>query len=106
MRRPRDVGVIITDSFGRPFRLGTTGVAVGCAGLAPVQVHTGERDDAGRVLQGTEVHVADQIAAAAELVVGPYGGVPAAVVRGLAFESSDVGARSGLMPAERDLFRG
>ena len=101
-----DVAVIITDSFGRPFRLGTTGVAVGCAGLAPVHVHTGERDDAGRVLQGTEVHVADQIAAAAELVVGPYGGVPAAVVRGLAYESSDVGARSGLLPAERDLFRG
>ena len=101
-----DVAVIISDSFGRPFRLGTTGVAVGCAGLAPVQVHTGERDDAGRVLQGTEVHVADQIAAAAELVVGPYGGVPAAVVRGLAYESSDVGARSGSLPADRDLFRG
>jgi coenzyme F420-0:L-glutamate ligase / coenzyme F420-1:gamma-L-glutamate ligase len=99
------VAVIITDSFGRPFRLGTTGVAVGCAGLTPVHVHTGERDDAGRVLQGTEVHVADQIAAAAELVVGPYGGVPAAVVRGLAYESSDAGARSGLLPAERDLFR-
>ena len=100
-----DVGVIITDSFGRPFRLGTTGVAVGCAGLAPVRVHTGERDDAGRVLQGTEVHVADQISAAAELVMGPYGGVPAAVVRGLAFERSAAGARTGLMPAERDLFR-
>jgi coenzyme F420-0:L-glutamate ligase/coenzyme F420-1:gamma-L-glutamate ligase len=100
-----EVGVIITDSFGRPFRLGTTGVAVGCAGLAPLRVHTGERDDAGRVLQGTEVHVADQIAAAAELVVGPYGGVPAAVVRGLAYERSDAGARAGLMPAERDLFR-
>jgi coenzyme F420-0:L-glutamate ligase/coenzyme F420-1:gamma-L-glutamate ligase len=101
-----EVGVIITDSFGRPFRMGTTGVAVGCAGLAPVRVHTGERDDAGRVLQGTEVHVADQVAAAAELVMGPYGGVPAAVVRGLAYERSDAGARAGLMPAERDLFRG
>jgi len=100
-----EVGVIITDSFGRPFRLGTTGAAVGCAGLAPLRVHTGERDDAGRVLQGTEVHVADQIAAAAELVMGPYGGVPAAVVRGLAFTRSDAGARAGLMPAERDLFR-
>jgi coenzyme F420-0:L-glutamate ligase/coenzyme F420-1:gamma-L-glutamate ligase len=57
------------------------------------------------VLQGTEIHVADQIAAAAELVMGPYGGVPAAVVRGLAFTRSDAGARAGLMPAERDLFR-
>jgi coenzyme F420-0:L-glutamate ligase/coenzyme F420-1:gamma-L-glutamate ligase len=100
------VGVIVTDSFGRPFRLGTTGVAVGCAGIAPVRVHTGESDDAGRVLQGTELHVADQVASAAELVVGPFGGVPAAVVRGLAHEQSDAGARAGLMPGERDLFRG
>ena len=101
-----EVGVIITDSFGRPFRLGTTGVAIGCAGLAPLRVHTGERDDAGRVLQGTELNLADQIASAAELVMGPFGGVPGALVRGLAFERSDVGARAGLMPAERDLFRG
>jgi coenzyme F420-0:L-glutamate ligase / coenzyme F420-1:gamma-L-glutamate ligase len=100
-----EVGVIITDSFGRPFRLGTTGVAVGCAGIAPVRVHTGESDDAGRVLQGTEIHLADQIASAAELVMGPFGGVPGALVRGLAPERSDAGARSGLMPAERDLFR-
>jgi coenzyme F420-0:L-glutamate ligase/coenzyme F420-1:gamma-L-glutamate ligase len=68
-------------------------------------VHTGESDDAGRVLQGTEVHVADQIASAAELAMGPFGGVPAAVVRGLAYERSDAGARGGLMPRERDLFR-
>jgi coenzyme F420-0:L-glutamate ligase/coenzyme F420-1:gamma-L-glutamate ligase len=101
-----EVAVIITDSFGRPFRLGTTGVAVGCAGLAPVRVHTGETDDAGRILQGTELHVADQIASAAELVLGPFGGVPGVVVRGVAFLPSDGGARSGLMPAERDLFRG
>ena len=98
--------MIVTDSFGRPFRLGTTGVAVGCAGIAPVRVYTGESDDAGRVLQGTELHVADQVASAAELVVGPFGGVPAAVVRGLAHEQSDAGARAGLMPRERDLFRG
>jgi coenzyme F420-0:L-glutamate ligase/coenzyme F420-1:gamma-L-glutamate ligase len=100
-----EVAVIVTDSFGRPFRLGTTGVAVGCAGLAPVRIHTGEKDDAGRVLQGTELHVADQIASAAELVLGPFGGVPAAIVRGLTYERSDAGARAGLMPAERDLFR-
>ena len=71
-----------------------------------MRVHTGESDDAGRVLQGTELHVADQVASAAELVVGPFGGVPAAVVRGVAFERSDAGAGAGLMPAERDLFRG
>ena len=100
------VSVIVTDSFGRPFRLGTTGVAVGCAGLAPLRIHTGETDDAGRVLQGTELHLADQISSAAELVMGPFGGVPAAIVRGLAYEPSEAGARAGLMPAERDLFRG
>jgi coenzyme F420-0:L-glutamate ligase/coenzyme F420-1:gamma-L-glutamate ligase len=100
-----DVAVIVTDSFGRPFRLGTTGVAVGCAGLAPVRVHTGESDDAGRVLQGTEVNVADQLASAAELVLGPFGGVPAAVVRGVAVQRADAGARDALMPRERDLFR-
>jgi coenzyme F420-0:L-glutamate ligase / coenzyme F420-1:gamma-L-glutamate ligase len=100
-----EVGVIVTDSFGRPFRLGTAGVAVGCAGIAPVRVHTGERDDAGRVLQGTEINVADQVASAAELVMGPFGGVPGAVVRGLAAARSDAGARSGIMPADRDLFR-
>jgi coenzyme F420-0:L-glutamate ligase/coenzyme F420-1:gamma-L-glutamate ligase len=100
-----DVAVIVTDSFGRPFRLGTTGVAVGCAALAPVRVHTGESDDAGRVLQGTEVNVADQLASAAELVLGPFGGVPAAVVRGVAVQRSDEGARAALMPPDRDLFR-
>ena len=100
-----DVAVIVTDSFGRPFRLGTTGVAVGCAGLAPVRVHTGETDDAGRVLQGTEVNAADQLASAAELVLGPFGRVPAAVVRGVAVERSDAGARAAVMPRERDLFR-
>jgi coenzyme F420-0:L-glutamate ligase/coenzyme F420-1:gamma-L-glutamate ligase len=100
-----EVAVIVTDSFGRPFRLGTAGVAVGCAGIAPVRVHTGERDDAGRVLQGTEINVADQVASAAELVMGPFGGVPGAVVRGLAVARSDAGARSGVMPPERDLFR-
>ena len=112
-RRMRDalaatagVGVIVTDSFGRPFRLGTTGVAIGCAGVSPVRTHTGERDDAGRVLQGTELHVADQIASAAELVMGPFGGVPAVVVRGLSLEHSDEGAHAGLMPPGRDLFRG
>ena len=71
-----------------------------------MRVHTGAIDDAGRVLQDTEIHVADQIASAAELVLGPFGGVPAVVVRGVAFERSDAGAQAGLMPAERDLFRG
>jgi coenzyme F420-0:L-glutamate ligase/coenzyme F420-1:gamma-L-glutamate ligase len=100
-----DVAVIVSDSFGRPFRRGTTGVALGCAGIAPVRSYTGLADDVGRVLEGTEVHVADQLASAAELVLGPIGGTPAAVVRGARFPPSDDGAGTGLIPPERDLFR-
>jgi len=67
---------------------------------------TGRRDDVGRVLEGTEVHVADQLASAAELVMGPIGGVPAAIVRGLCLGPGTGGAAAGLIPPERDLFRG
>jgi coenzyme F420-0:L-glutamate ligase/coenzyme F420-1:gamma-L-glutamate ligase len=101
-----DVAVVITDSFGRPFRRGTTGVALGVAGLAPVVRLAGTLDSAGRRLENTEVHVADAIASTAELVLGQVGGVPAVLLRGLAFVPGDDGAVSGLIPAERDLFRG
>lgn len=99
------VAVIVSDSFGRPFRTGTTGVAVGCAGIDPVVSFTGRPDDRGRVLQGTEVHVADQIASAAELAMGPIGGVPAAIVRGFSWAPGTRTARETVIPAERDLFR-
>jgi coenzyme F420-0:L-glutamate ligase / coenzyme F420-1:gamma-L-glutamate ligase len=100
-----DVAVIVSDSFGRPFRRGTTGVALGCAGIAPLRSYTGLPDDVGKVLEGTEVHVADQLASAAELVLGPIGGTPAVVVRGASYPRSEEGAASGLIPPERDLFR-
>jgi coenzyme F420-0:L-glutamate ligase / coenzyme F420-1:gamma-L-glutamate ligase len=100
-----ELAIVITDSFGRPFRRGTTGVALGVAGLAPVVRLAGALDSAGRRLENTEVHVADAIAAAAELVLGQVGGVPAALVRGLAVAPGDDGAVSGLIPAARDLFR-
>jgi coenzyme F420-0:L-glutamate ligase/coenzyme F420-1:gamma-L-glutamate ligase len=100
-----DVAIVITDSFGRPFRRGTTGVALGVAGLAPVVRLAGTLDSAGRRLENTEVHVADAIASTAELVLGQVGGVPAVLVRGLAFAPGGDGAVSGLIPAARDLFR-
>jgi coenzyme F420-0:L-glutamate ligase/coenzyme F420-1:gamma-L-glutamate ligase len=100
-----DVAIVITDSFGRPFRRGTTGVALGVAGLAPVVRLAGTLDSAGRRLENTEVHVADAVASTAELVLGQVGGVPAMLVRGLAFARGDEGAVSGLIPAARDLFR-
>lgn len=99
-----DVAVVISDSFGRPFRRGTTGVAIGAAGFAPVVEHAGRPDDAGRTLHATRVHVADQLASAAELLLGPYGGVPAVLIRGAVLEPGTEGASDGVIPADRDLF--
>jgi coenzyme F420-0:L-glutamate ligase/coenzyme F420-1:gamma-L-glutamate ligase len=98
------VAVIVSDSFGRPWRRGTTDVAIGVAGLAPLLDLRGMRDRAGYELRTTEIAVADEIAAAAELVKGKVAGVPAAIVRGLSL-SGDGSARELVMPAERDLFR-
>jgi coenzyme F420-0:L-glutamate ligase / coenzyme F420-1:gamma-L-glutamate ligase len=98
------VAVIISDSFGRPFRQGTTDVAVGVAGLKPLLDLRGVRDSAGYELRTTTIAVADEIAGAAELVMGKTRGVPAAIVRGLDLRGEG-NARDLVMPAERDLFR-
>jgi coenzyme F420-0:L-glutamate ligase/coenzyme F420-1:gamma-L-glutamate ligase len=104
-RRARaDVGVIVSDSFGRPWRQGTTDVALGVAGLTPLLDLRGTRDAAGYELHATQIAVADEIAGAAELVLGKTRAVPAAVVRGLDLRGQGSG-RELLMPAERDLFR-
>jgi coenzyme F420-0:L-glutamate ligase/coenzyme F420-1:gamma-L-glutamate ligase len=78
-----EVGVIVSDTFGRPWRKGLVDVAIGCAGIAAVVDLRGTEDVAGHLLQVTEVAVADEIAAAAELVMGKAGGVPVAIVRGI-----------------------
>ncbi len=98
------VAVVISDSIGRPFRRGTVGVALGAAGLATVVEHAGRLDDVGRPFHSTQVHVADQLASAAELALGPAGGVPAAIVRGAVLESGPEGAATGLIDRDRDLF--
>jgi coenzyme F420-0:L-glutamate ligase/coenzyme F420-1:gamma-L-glutamate ligase len=77
------VGVVVSDTFGRPWRHGVTDVAIGCAGVAGVVDLRGSLDASGRELVATELCVADEVAAAAELVMGKARGVPAAVVRGL-----------------------
>jgi coenzyme F420-0:L-glutamate ligase / coenzyme F420-1:gamma-L-glutamate ligase len=97
-------GVIVSDSFGRPWRQGTTDVAIGVAGIRPLLDLTGERDAAGYELHATVIAVADELAAAAELVLGKTAGVPAAVIRG-ADAGGDGSARDLVMPPERDLFR-
>ncbi len=100
----RDVAVLITDSFGRPWRQGTTDVALGAAGLQVILDLRGRRDRAGYELHYTMIAVADEIAGAAELVMGKTDGIPAAIVRGLEV-AGDGTARDLVIPEERDLFR-
>jgi coenzyme F420-0:L-glutamate ligase / coenzyme F420-1:gamma-L-glutamate ligase len=100
----KTVAVIVSDSFGRPWRQGTTDVAIGCAGLAPLLDLRGTRDRTGYALRSTQIAVADELAGAAELVMGKTAGVPGAIVRG--FEAGGDGSASELViPPERDLFR-
>jgi coenzyme F420-0:L-glutamate ligase/coenzyme F420-1:gamma-L-glutamate ligase len=102
-----EVGVIVSDTFGRPWRQGVTDVAIGCAGVAGVVDLRGTTDALGRELQATEVCVADEIASAAELVMGKASGIPVAVVRGLNGQWLRRGSVSDEIvrsPAE-DLFR-
>ena len=100
----RDVAVLITDSFGRPWRQGTTDVALGAAGLEVMRDLRGHRDRAGYELKHTMIATADEIAGAAELVMGKTDGVPAVVVRGLEV-GGDGSARDLVIPEDRDLFR-
>ncbi len=101
-----EVAVIISDTFGRPWRMGLTDVAIGVSGIAAV-VDLRETPDAnGRILHVTEVAIADEIAATAELVMGKATGVPAAIVRGLDPEWFGEGSYRDLVrPASEDLFR-
>jgi coenzyme F420-0:L-glutamate ligase/coenzyme F420-1:gamma-L-glutamate ligase len=98
------VAVIVSDSFGRPFRQGTTDVAIGVAGLKALVDLRGVRDSSGYELRTTMIAVADEIAGAAELVMGKTAGIPAVIVRGLDLRGEG-SARDLVMPAERDLFR-
>jgi len=100
--------VVIADSFGRPWRLGQTDVAIGCAGLMPLDDRRGRRDREGRELAATEIAIADQVAGAADLTRTKEAGIPACVVRGLdglVSTPDGPGARALRRPAADDLFR-
>ena len=99
-----DVGVIVSDSFGRAWRQGTTDVALGVAGIAAVLDLRGTADARGQELQATQIAVADELAGAAELAMGKARQVPAAIVRGLDVRGDGQG-QDLVMPRERDLFR-
>ena len=99
-----EIGVIVSDSFGRAWRQGTTDVALGVAGLAPLRDLRGTLDASGHELRTTQIAVADEIAGAAELVLGKADRVPAARVRGLDLQGDGRGVDL-VMPRDRDLFR-
>jgi coenzyme F420-0:L-glutamate ligase / coenzyme F420-1:gamma-L-glutamate ligase len=100
----REIGIVVSDSFGRPFRQGTTDVALGVAGISPLRDLRGARDSMGYELQATQIAIADELAAAAELVMGKVDGIPAALVRGIDVRGDGSG-RELVIPEERDLFR-
>jgi coenzyme F420-0:L-glutamate ligase/coenzyme F420-1:gamma-L-glutamate ligase len=99
-----EIAVVVSDSFGRAWRTGTTDVALGVAGMTALLDLRGTRDVVGYELHATQIAVADEVAGAAELVMGKIDGVPAAIVRGLDVEGDGTGSDL-VMPRERDLFR-
>jgi len=99
------VSVIVTDTFGRAWREGHMNVAIGIAGLPALKRYVGQFDPEGYELRVTEIAVADEVAAAAELVMGKLDRCPVAIVRGLALTETAETARDYVRPAEKDLFR-
>ena len=97
--------VVITDSFGRAWRFGITDVAIGVSGMDPLADYRGEKDPHGRLMEASVLAVADELAAAAELVMGKTDGVPVAIVRGYPYGAAPGTAKDLLMPPERDMFR-
>ena len=100
-----DVPVIVSDSFGRPWRWGIVDVAIGVSGLRPLEDLRGAPDADGRIMRSTIRAVADELASAAELALGKTDGRPAAIVRGAAFTRAEGSIREVLIPAANDLFR-
>jgi coenzyme F420-0:L-glutamate ligase/coenzyme F420-1:gamma-L-glutamate ligase len=101
----RALAVIVSDTLGRPWRMGQTDCAIGVSGLAPIRDARGTTDAHGHVLEVTEIAVADEIAAAAELVKGKADGVPVAIVRGLAYDDDGLDASALIRRADMDWFR-
>lgn len=100
-----DIPLIISDTFGRPWRRGLTDVAIGVSGLTPVLDLIGTKDWSGRPLDVTEVAVADELASAADLVMGKAEGIPAALIRGYTGPRGQGRGRNLIRPVNEDLFR-
>ncbi len=104
-RMDLELAVIVSDSFGRPWREGITNVAIGVSGMDPLADYRGQRDPHGHPLEASVLAVADELAAAAELVMGKTAGIPLAVVRGYRYTPTLGTGKDLLMPPERDMFR-
>jgi coenzyme F420-0:L-glutamate ligase/coenzyme F420-1:gamma-L-glutamate ligase len=100
-----EVAVVISDSFGRAWRHGITDVAIGVSGMDPVADYRGLDDPHGYPMEASVLAVADELAAAAELVMGKTEGIPLAVIRGYSYSPAPGNAKELLMPPERDMFR-
>lgn len=101
----KDVAVVITDSFGRPWRWGIVNVAIGVAGMEAIADYRGALDQWGREMVASVIAVADELAAAAELVMGKTEACPVALVRGYSYPRGEGSASQLVMPAEKDMFR-
>ena len=101
----KNIAVIISDTFGRPFRLGQTDVAIGVAGIEPILDYSGKPDTFGKIMQVTAIAIADEICSATELVMGKVEKCPAAIVRNYKFDFSDTKIQNLLRPKHEDLFR-
>jgi coenzyme F420-0:L-glutamate ligase/coenzyme F420-1:gamma-L-glutamate ligase len=99
------LAVIVSDTFGRPWREGLVNVALGVSGIAPLVDYRGEKDSHGRQLKVTVMAIADELASAAELVMRKSAGIPVAIIRGFDFDSREATARELIRDAELDLFR-
>jgi coenzyme F420-0:L-glutamate ligase/coenzyme F420-1:gamma-L-glutamate ligase len=104
-RAGADVAVIISDTFGRPWREGHTNIAIGVAGMLPFVDYVGQTDPHGYELRVSTLAVADELAGAAELVMNKLDGVPVAIVRGYQYPKGDGSARELVRDREKDLFR-
>lgn len=104
-RTGADVAVIISDTFGRPWRAGYTEVAIGVAGMLPILDYVGQVDTHGRELRATWICIADELASSAELVTGKMNRVPVALIRGYAVPRGEGSARAIVRAAELDMFR-
>ena len=99
------IAVVVTDTFGRAWRRGLVDVAIGVAGMEPINDLRGTTDTFGKVLEVSEVAIVDEIAAAADLVMGKATGIPAAIVRGVTWRPADTGIAPLIRPASEDMFR-